>query len=113
MLFRSRTVPRTEFEVATGWSLKDRQACREDLCIPLSFEPGEVVDVERLANEMGFPFAGDAASGWCALGSRNPGGRALDSARCPDLVLPDLSGREFRLSSLLGQKVLLYAWAPY
>jgi len=27
--------------------------------------------------------------------------------------LPELNGKEFRLSSLRGQKVLLYAWAPY
>ena len=31
----------------------------------------------------------------------------------PDLTLPDLDGKPFHLSSLRGQKVLLYAWAPY
>jgi hypothetical protein len=29
------------------------------------------------------------------------------------LVLPDVDGHEFRLSSLRGQKVVLVAWAPY
>ena len=41
------------------------------------------------------------------------GARALASAEAPDFSLPDLDGKEFRLSSLRGQKVLLYAWAPY
>jgi peroxiredoxin len=41
------------------------------------------------------------------------GGRALVSAEAPELVLDDLEGREFRLSSLRGQKVVLVAWAPY
>ena len=30
-----------------------------------------------------------------------------------DFALPATGGKEFRLSSLRGQKVLLYAWAPY
>jgi hypothetical protein len=29
------------------------------------------------------------------------------------LVLDDLAGNEFRLSSLRGQKVLIVSWAPY
>jgi hypothetical protein len=28
-------------------------------------------------------------------------------------VLSDLDGNEFRLSSLLGQKVVIVSWAPY
>jgi peroxiredoxin len=39
--------------------------------------------------------------------------RALATAEAPELTLPDLDGNEFKLSSLRGQKVLLFAWAPY
>jgi hypothetical protein len=35
------------------------------------------------------------------------------SAESPELVLPDLEGNEFRLSTLREQKVVLVAWAPY
>jgi peroxiredoxin len=48
-----------------------------------------------------------------ALGPATIGSRALASAEAPDLKLPDLDGNLFSLSSLRGQKVLLYAWAPY
>ncbi len=40
-------------------------------------------------------------------------GHALSTAEAPELVLPDLDGNEFRLSSLRGQKVVIVAWAPY
>ena len=48
-----------------------------------------------------------------ALGPVDIGSRALASAEAPELRLPDLDGNTFSLSSLRGQKVLLYAWAPY
>jgi peroxiredoxin len=48
-----------------------------------------------------------------ALGPAAIGSRALASAEAPDLRLPNLDGNLFSLSSLRGQKVLLYAWAPY
>ena len=47
------------------------------------------------------------------LGPAAIGSRTLTSARAPEMCLPDLDGKEFRLSSLRGQKVLLFAWAPY
>ena len=58
---------------------------------------------------------------WCATtrwacGRSGPeaiGGRALATAQAPELVLPDVDGHEFRLSSLRGQKVVLVSWAPY
>jgi hypothetical protein len=54
----------------------------------------------------------DEANGlWC-LGPES-GGRALESARAPELTLPDYQGREFRLSSLRGKKALLIAWASW
>ena len=55
----------------------------------------------------------DSAAGLYGIGPESLGGRALVSAEAPELVLDDLDGREFRLSSLRGQKVLLVAWAPY
>lgn len=113
MILDSLEVKRDEFEAGTGWQLKPEGACKGDVCIPLNPPPDERVDVARVAEQMGLPLVADAAHGLWALGPESIGGRALTTAEAPDLNLPDLKGREFRLSSLKGQKVLLYAWAPY
>jgi hypothetical protein len=113
MLLRSLNIAKTEFETGTGWQLKPEGACQGDVCIPLSKPPGDQVDVEAVAKAIGMPLVGSPEHGLWALGPASIGSRALVSAQARDLRLPDLEDREFRLSSLRGQKVLLYAWAPY
>ena len=113
MLLRSLQVPKKAFEEGTGWALKPEGACRGEVCIPLSRPTGDTVDVARVANEIGMPLIEEREFGMWALGPASIGSRALASAEAPDLRLPDLDGKEFRLSSLRGQKVLLFAWAPY
>jgi hypothetical protein len=93
-----------------GWELRPEGACRGDVCVPLP--AGARGDIGRIAEALGMPLIQDAATGtWC-LG---PGasGRELAAALAPDLVLPDHRGNAFALSSLLGQKVLLVAWASW
>lgn len=113
MLLRSRHVAKSAFEAGTGWSLKPQGACRGTVCIPLSRPPGDIVDVAQVAQDIGMPLVAAEDHGLWALGPAAVGGRALASAEAPDLHLPDLDGNDFSLSSLRGQKVLLYAWAPY
>ena len=113
MLLRNLRVSKGEFEAGTGWHLKPEGACQGDVCIPLSQPAGDSVDVARVAKDIGMPLVAAPEYGLWALGPASIGSRALASAQAPDLRLPDLSGKEFRLSSLRGQKVLLYAWAPY
>jgi hypothetical protein len=113
MLLRSLHIPRSEFEAGTGWTLKPQGACQGDICIPLSKAAGETVDVASIAEDIGMPLAAEPEHGLWALGPASIGSRTLASAAAPDLRLPDLDGKEFSLSSLRGQKVLLYAWAPY
>ena len=113
MLLRSLNIPRSEFEAGTGWTLKPQGACQGEICIPLSQPAGDPVDVARVAGEIGMPLAASPEHGLWALGPASIGARALASAEAPDLRLPNLDGEEFRLSSLRGRKVLLYAWAPY
>lgn len=113
MLLRSLNIPRSEFEAGTGWNLKPQGACQGEVCIPLSQPSGDLVDVARVAGAIGMPLAASPEHGLWALGPASIGSRALASAEAPDLRLPDLDGNEFRLSSLRGRKVLLYAWAPY
>ena len=113
MLLRSLHVSRSEFEAGTGWHLKPEGACQGDVCIALSQPAGDPVDVARVADDIGMPLVAAPEFGLWALGPASIGSRALASAEAPDLRLPDLGGHEFRLSSLRGQKVLLFAWAPY
>ena len=113
MLLRSLSISKAEFESGTGWYLKPEGACQGEVCIPLSKPAGDPVDVARVAKDIGLPLVAAPEHGLWALGPASIGSRALTSAQAPDLRLPDLDGKEFRLSSLRGQKVLLYAWAPY
>jgi hypothetical protein len=114
MLLTSRTTSRAEFEQRTGWQIKPEGACKGDICIPLPGElQGDELDVRALASAMGLPLAEDEEFGLLAIGPEAVGARALSSARAPELELPDLDGKLFKLSSLRGQKIIVYAWAPY
>lgn len=113
MLLHERTIGRTDFETGTGWALKPEGACRGDVCIPLCEPTGDVVDAVDVAGQMGLPVVHDDERNVWALGPWPGTGRALVSADAPELVLPDLDGKGFRLSSLRGQKVVIISWAPY
>jgi len=113
MLLRSLNIPKAEVEAGTGWTLKPEGACQGEVCIPLSQSAGDAIDVASLAGDIGMPLVAAPEHGLWALGPASVGSRALTSARAPELRLPNLDGQEFRLSSLKGKKVLLYAWAPY
>ncbi len=115
MLLGSTTVASDAFEAATGWAVKPEGACKAELCVPL---PADVrtddgLDVLVLADRLGMPVLRDDAHDLIALGPSTVVGRALESAVAPELELPDASGNPFRLSSLLGLKVLLVAWASW
>ena len=100
-----------EFAAGTGWEIKPEGACKADVCVPLGQPNG--FDPLATAERLGMAVVHDEEAGLWAFGPESLGGRALVSAEAPELVLPDLDGNEFRLSSLRGQKVVLVAWAPY
>jgi len=97
------------FEMETGWAIKTEGACKGDVCVPLANRN----DVADIARRLGMALVHDEDNGLYALGPESLGGRALLRAEAPELVLDDIHGNEFRLSSLRGQKVVLVAWAPY
>ena len=104
-----------EFHRATGWKLEPQGACKDDRCVPLpGVEPdaGGRFDVTTLAARLAMPVAHDETHGLWAVGPES-GGRVLDSARMPELVLPDFHGNAFDVASLRGRKVLLLAWASW
>ncbi len=110
MILRSLVLDPRDLARETGWSLKPQGLCRDEICVPFPERSDGPLDARTVANALSMPLVEDA--GLWALGPRS-GGRALASARAPDLVLPDLVGRPFRLSSLRGRKVFLLAWAPW
>jgi len=115
MLLEQLQMPLADFEAGTGWSLKPQGACRGEVCVPLppdALRDG-AVDVAAVAQRLGMPLVDDADAGLWALGPETLSGHALPTAEAPELVLPDVDGNEFRLSSLRGQKVVIVSWAPY
>ena len=116
MLLESLTIDADDFSRGTGWELKPEGACKGEVCVPL---PDDVVrdgsvDVASVAERLGMPLVRDDAANLWALGPESAStGRALTTAVAPELELPDVDGNPFKLSSLLGQKVLLIAWATW
>jgi hypothetical protein len=109
MILDSLEVTPQEFAAATGWEIKPEGACKGEICVPLP----DGFSVAHVAERLGMALVRDEELGMWALGPESLGGRALASAAAPELVLPDIDGNEFRLSSLRGQKVVLVSWAPY
>jgi hypothetical protein len=97
------------FQAETGWEIKPEGACKGEVCVPLAggFE------LSSTAERLGMALVHDAEHGVWALGPESLNGRALVTAEAPDLILPDLDGKAFHLSSLRGQKVVIVSWAPY
>lgn len=110
-VFGSLFVDPSTFERITGWSVKPEGVCRGERCIPIALRDGRV-DVQAFADQSARALKHDAESGLWALGPES-GSHALASARLPELELPTVDGKPFRLSSLRGQKVLLVAWASW
>jgi hypothetical protein len=105
------------FAARTGWEMKPEGACKAEVCAPLPPDAHTVngrLDLRVVAPRLGMPLVTDAETGLVAVGPETAiTGRALTTARAPDLELPDADGNPFRLSTLLGQKVLLVAWASW
>ena len=108
MLLDRPNVSPQEFARLTGWEIKPEGACKGETCVPLG---GREFNLVNTAERLGMALVQDEQL-W-ALGPATLTGQALTTTDTSDFALPDLDGNEFQLSSLLGQKVLVVAWAPY
>jgi hypothetical protein len=108
MLLARPDISSKEFQRLTGWEIKPEGACKGETCVPLGHQP---FDVAHTADRLGMALVQDEQL-W-ALGPATLTGQVLTTTDTSDFALPDLDGNEFQLSSLLGQQVLVVAWAPY
>jgi len=112
LIFRRSRVTAAELARATGWQLKPEGLCRDERCVPFPVASPNAIDLADVSRALGMPLVAEPRAGLWALGPE-AGGKALATATLPEIALPDLEGRMFRLSSLRGQKVLLVAWASW
>src|SRR5687768_13557782 len=100
MILDSLDVTAAEFAEGTGWEIKPQGACKAEVCVPLAGSGS--FDLVATAERLGMALVHDDEAGLWALGPESFGGRALVTASAPELVLDDIDGNEFRLSSLRG-----------
>lgn len=111
VIIESLDLTPAEFTAGTGWDIKPQGACKAEVCVPL--DASAPFGVVSTAQRLGMAVVHDERAGLWAIGPESFNGRALVSADAPELVLNDINGHEFRLSSLRGHKVVLVAWSPY
>ncbi|MDA3032225.1 MAG: hypothetical protein O3B90_07850 [Actinomycetota bacterium] len=112
MLTRTLDISSADFLDGTGWDINPQGACKAEVCVPLA-SPESGFNLTSTAHRLGMAIVTDESSGLTAIGPESIGGHALVTTKAPELVLSDLDGNEFRLSSLRGQKVVIVSWAPY
>jgi hypothetical protein len=103
-----------ELERQIGWQLRPEGLCKDDRCVPFPAAASidGHIDVRAVAERLGMPLVHDDKYDLWALGPES-GGRVLESAEFPSIVLVDVDGRPFDLASLRGEKVLIAAWASW
>ena len=111
MILDTLDISTEQFTAGTGWQIKPEGACKGDVCVPL--EKTEPFDLTATAERLRMALVHDPKAGVWALGPESLGDRALVSAVAPELVLDNIDGQPFRLSSLRSQKVVIVSWAPY
>jgi hypothetical protein len=112
MLTETLDLTAEQFAEGTGWEIKPQGACKAEVCVPLGSASGDF-DVRATSERLGMSIVNDESTTMFAIGPESVGDRALATAQAPELVLEDLDGNEFRLSSRRGQKVVIVSRAPY
>jgi hypothetical protein len=115
MILHSLSIDADAFEARTGWTVKPQGACKGDVCVPVpsALQRDGTLDASVISERLGMPLVADDTHSLWALGPESVTGRALTTAYAPEVELPDLDGKPFRVSSLRPLKVVLVAWASW
>jgi hypothetical protein len=115
VLLDTLIVDRDRLAAETGWHAEPEGLCKGDVCVPApdATRTDGQLDARAIARRLAMPLVADEARGVWALGPSTLGGRALQTARAPELTLPDRLGEAFSLSSMLGRKLVMVAWASW
>jgi peroxiredoxin len=117
VLFSGDRVPRADFARQTGWVVEPGRARKGDIdqSIPAdAIASDDTLDIAVIAEILGMPIVTDAEHGVSAVGPETGvGGRVLTTVQAPELELPTFTGGTFALSSLLGTRVVMVAWASW
>jgi len=96
--------------------LKPEGMCRAEACVPLpaSAVGTNEVNVAFFWKRLGGPVvASDQTDVWALGAPPDERNAALEGLQAPDFTLPDVDGKERRLSELRGKKVFLATWASW
>ena len=117
-----------DLKKATRFEVKPQGVCRDELCFPLpkarhdafihkeAGHPGPSqtwFNMTAFADLVHQPVAHDAALATWYFGLRSDQRQHLTSLQAPDFTLPDLHGKQHRLSDFRGKKILLVTWASW
>lgn len=109
-----------DLAAATGWTMRPEGLCRGPVCVPVppaeraAFVDDDAVNVTAFWRRMGAPVAvSDDRDVWALGEPAEARAQQLESLEAPDFALPDINGRERRLSEFRGQKVFLATWASW
>ena len=108
---------------ATRFEVKPQGVCRDELCFPLpkarqqefvhKDADGSWFNMTAFAALVHQPVAHDATLETWYFGLRSDQRQQLSSLQAPDFTLPDLQGKQHRLSDFRGKKILLVTWASW
>ena len=116
-------ITKADLTRATRFEVKPQGVCRDELCFPLPKSKREIFlrkdsssewfNLTAFAQLVHQPVAHDTALDVWYFGLRADQRQGLSSLQAPDFALPDLNGKQHRLSDFHGKKILLVTWASW
>jgi hypothetical protein len=103
-----------------GLEVKPEGVCFDDTCVPVPEQQKEMYvqstmfNLSAFSRLMGYPIVHNSKLDVWYFGEGGTVQRQnRSSLHAPDFTLPDLTGKQYSLSSFFGKKVLLLSWASW
>ena len=109
-----------DFERVSDYALKPEGFCQGAVCIPVppqrqnEFRRGDAINLHAFAAFTERPLVGSKnGDTWVLEEPAQTRNDALLSLTAPDFELPDLAGKQHKLSDYRGNKILISSWASW